>query len=375
MVGQGEIQSILVSAWRRGWARAGWAVNDMPAAPTVEVLTEIWQRVLQRAPIGPEDNFFDLGGTDPMADSIFAEIARICRRELPSAAICYAPTVAALSALMEQPALPRFSPFVRLKSGSEAPPILIAHGLDGRASFSQLANDIRTGHSIYGIQARGVDGMEEPLDRVEDMAKFYLDALGTVQARGPYILIGYSFGGLVALEMAQRLSEEGENVALLVLIDAYPHPRHLSPGQRLRLMARRTRRHLSEMKQGSARDAILYFVGGLQRRLRIAGARGHGDRLPQARLLSLARKIAQVHNRAYVAFRHYRPRFYRGKIKFVKAEINFYFPDDPAAVWGKLANEIEVETVPGDHLEIVQTGFESLAAVLTRYVRGTLCPE
>lgn len=350
-------------------------MNDRPAAPTVEVLTEIWQRVLQRAPIGPEDNFFDLGGTDPMADSIFAEIARICRRELPSAAICYAPTVAALSALMEQPALPRFSPFVQLKTGSEIPPILIAHGLDGRASFSQLANDIRTGQPIYGIQARGVDGMEEPLDRIEDMAKFYLDALCEVQSRGPYILIGYSFGGLVALEMAQRLSEEGEKVALLVLIDAYPHPRHLSPGQRLRLMGRRTRRHLSEMKQGSARDAILYFVSGLQRRLRIAGSRGHGDRLPQARLLSLARKIAQVHNRAYVAFRHYRPRFYRGKIKFVKAEINFYFPDDPAAVWGKLANELEVETVPGDHLEIVRTGFESLAAVLTRYLRGTLCQE
>jgi acetoacetyl-CoA synthetase len=347
----------------------------MPIPATVNVLTEIWERVLQRAPIGPRDNFYDLGGSDATADSIFAEIARICGRELPSAAICYAPTVAALSALMDLPALPRFAPFVQLKTGSEVPPIFIAHGLDGRASFSQLAKHIRTGHAIYGIQAKGVDGMEQPFDRIEDMAKFYLDALVDVQPRGPYILIGYSFGGLVALEMAQRLSEVGETVELLVLIDAYPHPRYLSPGQRLWLMARRTWRHILEMRQRSGRDAVLYFGRGLQRRLRIAGTQTHVDHVLKARLLSLARTILHVHDKAYIAFRHYRPRFYRGKIKFVKADVNFYFPDNPAAVWGGLAQELEVETVPGDHLEIVRTGFESLAAVLTHYVRGTLCQE
>lgn len=357
----------------RGFVVAECAVNEQPTATTVDVLTEIWQRVLQRTSIGPGDSFFDLGGNDSLADSMFAEVARVCRRDLPSATICYAPTVAALAALMEQPVLPRFSPFVPLKAGSEEPPILIAHGLDGRASFSQLAKQIRTGHPIYGIQAKGVDGMEEPFDRIEDMAKFYLGALAKVQPRGPYILIGYSFGGLVALEMAQRLSEGGEKVALLVLVDAYPHPRYLSPGQRLWLVARRTRRHVAEMKRRSPRDALLYFVRGIERRLRIVGGRNHGDRLPKARLLSFAQNIRHVHDKAYGAFRHYRPRFYRGKIKFVKAEVNFYFPDDPAAVWGKLAEELEVETVPGDHLEIVRTGFDSLAAVLTRHVRGTLC--
>jgi acetoacetyl-CoA synthetase len=351
------------------------AVNENPTATTIDVLTEIWQRVLQRSPIARGDNFFDLGGNDAIADTLFAEIARVCRRELPSATICYAPTVAALAALMEQPAFPRFSPFVQLKTGSEEPPILIAHGLDGRASFSLLAKHIRTGHSIYGIQAKGVDGMAEPFDCIEDMAKFYLDALREVQPRGPYILIGYSFGGLVALEMAQRLSEGGENVALLVLVDAYPHPRYLSPGQRLRLIARRTRRHISEMKQRPTREAIRYFMRGIERRSRLSSGRSPGDHLPETCRLSFRRTIQHVHDRAFVAFRRYRPRFYRGKIKFVKAEVNFYFPDDPAAVWGKLADELEVETVPGDHLELVRDGFENLAAALTRYVRGAGCQE
>jgi acetoacetyl-CoA synthetase len=346
-------------------------MNAKPTAATVDGLTQIWQRALQRSLIGPEEKFVDLGGSDPLADSIFAEIAQVCGRELPSATICHAPTIGALAALLEQPALPRFSPFVQLKTGSEKPPILITHGQGGRARFSELAKHIRTGHPIYGIEAKGVDGMEDPLDRIEDMAQFYLDALGRVQPQGPYILIGYSFGGLVALEMAQRLRGDRKDIALLVLVDTYPHPRYLSPGQRLRLMAQRARRHLSEMKKMPTRGAFSYFVRGLERRLHVAGVRGH--RLPEPSRLSFAHTTSRVQETAYVAFGRYRPRFYRGRIKFVRAEGNSYFPNDPAAVWGKLADEFELETVPGGHLDIVEAEFESLAAVLTRYVRGAGC--
>ena len=78
----------------------------------------------------------------------------------------------------------------------------------------------------------------------------------------------------------------------------------------------------------------------------------------------------QVQQSAYVAYRRYRPRFYQGKISFVRAGVNSYFPDDPAAVWGKLANEFEVETVPGGHLDMVTAGVRNLVAVLTSYLRG-----
>jgi acetoacetyl-CoA synthetase len=263
---------------------------------------------------------------------------------------------------------PRFSPFVELKRGDEQPPILLAHGLDGRAGFSELAKHIRTESAIYGIQAKGLDGGEEPLERIEDMAEFYLEALSDLQPQGPYILIGYSFGGLVALEMAQGLLKSGKKVALLVLVDAYPHPRFLSLAERLRLMARRAGRHISEMKKMPASGAISYFVGGLQRRLRIVGVRPGGSNLPEAPQASASQTCLRVRDSAYVAFQHYRPRFYRGKIWFVSAAENSYFPDDPVAVWSKLADEFESETVPGGHLNIVTTEFQGLADALTRYV-------
>jgi acetoacetyl-CoA synthetase len=331
----------------------------------IEVLTQIWQRVLQRSPINSGDNFFDLGGNDSLADSVFAEIAQVCGRELPSATIWHAPTIASLVALLEQPALPRFSPFVQLKTGSEKPPILIAPGLGGRASFSQLAKQIRTGHPIYGIQARGVDGMEEPFERVEDMAEFYLGALNDLQLHGPYVLVGYSFGGLLALEMAQRLSRR-KQVAQLILLGTYAHPRYFPPGERLRFIAQRTRRRISFMKQ--PRVAFSKFVLALARRSHIAEAL-HRTVSPETSHLSFAQTILRVEASDLVALARYRPRFYPGKIRFVTPEDNPYYPNDPTRLWKGLAAEFEVETVPGSHEGMVSTDFESLAAVLTRYLK------
>jgi acetoacetyl-CoA synthetase len=111
-----------------------------------------------------------------LADLLFTEIA--FGRQLPLAAIGYAPTIAALAALLEEPSLPARSPFIQMKPGSEKPPIFIVHGLGGRtAEFYDLVRRIQTEHPIYGIQAKRIDGFEKPLERVEDMARSYLAAL------------------------------------------------------------------------------------------------------------------------------------------------------------------------------------------------------
>src|SRR5579859_4703929 len=162
------------------------------------------------------------------------------------------------------------SPFVTLKDGAEKPPIFIIHGVCGRVQFSKLARHIRTNNPVYGIQARGIGGAEQPFDRIEDMSKFYLDELSQSYPDGPYILIGYSFGGLIALEMAQGLLRKGMRVPLLMLVDAYPHPRFLTPAQRKRLFLRRLRSHLGKMRQCSFSDALSYFLRGFKNRLQIS---------------------------------------------------------------------------------------------------------
>jgi acetoacetyl-CoA synthetase len=349
----------------------GEAQPDRPSA-TIEALTQIWQRVLQRSAIGPEEKFYALGGTDELADRTFAEIAQVFNRQLPTATICYAPTIAALANLLGQQALPRFSPFVPLKAGSRHPPILIGHGVGGRASFSQLAKHIRTENPVYGIQAKGVDGIEAPLGRIEDMAEYYLDGLRELQPQDPYILIGYSFGGLIALEMAQRLVKSAKRVALLTMVDTYPHPRYLPLGERVWLGAKRIKARVSDLKREPLPVAFGHLVGALEKRLRKVEA-GKPRRLDgETSRLSFAETTSRVKQCDFLAMKRYQPRFYPGKIKFVRPETNSYLPNDPIAVWKHLAGELEVETVPGDHLGMIGTHFEELAAVLSGYVKAAL---
>ena len=199
------------------------------------------------------------------------------------------------------------------------------------------------------------------------MAQFYLDAIRQVQPHGPYLLAGYSLGGLVTLEMAQRLTAEGEKVALLAMLDSYPDIRYLSLAQRALLVTRLTTRRATTAMKLSVGEAFSLIVRPSRRRSRVPRV----SYQPPVDV-SLSPAMQRARESAYLALTRYRPRFYAGKIKFVRAANPTDFPADPAAVWAHLAAKFEVETVPGDHLEIMSTHYEALAATISRYVDEAL---
>jgi thioesterase domain-containing protein len=339
---------------------------------SIEALTPIWERVLQRSPISAEDNFFDLGGDPSLAGRLLAEIEQKCGRELPRFIIYHAPTLSALGTLLEQPALPRFPALIPLNSSAGWPPVFIAPGMGGNPlDYFPLVRHIRSQHPIFALQARGLDGREEPFARIEDMAQYYLDAIKPLQPHGPYLLVGNSLGGLVALEMAQRLTANGEKVALMAMLESYPHFRFLSFGQRLRLLIRLAKYHASTALRLPIREAFSYVVRRVKRRLYIPGDDSGGSPPPDGVSLSPATQC--LRDCDHLALTRYRPRFYDGRIKFVRSAVNVHFPDDPAAVWASLIRDLDVETVPGDHHGIITTHFESLAAVLSRYLTEASC--
>jgi len=338
----------------------------MTKSLALELLVPVWQRVLKRSSVNLEEDFFDAGGNPVLARELFAEVSRTCGREVSPLMICQAPTILALAALLEHPTAFQLSPLVLLKPGSEKPPVFVTHGIGGSMlDFFQLAREVQTPHPIYGLQARGLDGVGEPLGSVEDMAKFNLDAIRQVQTRGPYYFIGYSLGGIVLLEVAQRLRESGEKIGLMAMIDSYPHARYLSPGQRLRLLARRARRRMSDMKQ-STRGKDPHISSELRLRTSANSLRDENAGRPPG--LSFAEAAERVREKTELAWASYRPRFYNGKIKFVRSAIRSFLPDDPVAIWSHLATEFETETAPGDHVGMIATHFESLASVLAGYL-------
>jgi acetoacetyl-CoA synthetase len=300
-------------------------------------LVSIWERVLQRSPIADYANFFDLGGDSLLALSLFLEIEREFGRSLPITAIYDAPTLATMGALLGQPSIREFSPLILLKSGV-GDPIFILPGAGGVViELSQLARLIRNQRPVYAIQAKGVDGSEEPFDSIASMADYNLDAIREIQSRGPYILAGYSLGGVVAFEMARHLSAKGEEVALLALLDSYPHRRSWPLNSRLSLFVQQ--------------------ISNAARNLRAYG-RLHTPR-------SLPAAVQRVHESSYAALSRYQPCFYSGKVTFLRAATAVRYPSDPRKVWSHLARELEVHTVSGEHMDLVRANVDSLAGCLS----------
>ena len=326
-------------------------MSNTTTSSRTEILAQIWQRLLQVPLVGPNDNFFDLGGDSALAIQLFSEIAEAFGQKLPPVMIYQVPTINSLAALMQNRTARELTALIQVRKGSEKPPVFIASGLGGGlAEFVRLAKYMRATNPIYGLQPKGIEGFDQPCERIEEMADFYLDAIRRFHAHERYILVGYSLGGLVTLEMARRLTANGENVAMLIMVDSYPDIRTLPPVQFLRLLSRRMKRRLAKVAK----------LGRVDNRL--AG-------VPSRDVIStFAPGFEPVRDAAYRALRQYKPTFYPGSAKFIRAAEVTDFPGNPRRVWSHLIQTLEVETMPGDHLGIMNTHYQKLANMLDDYL-------
>jgi thioesterase domain-containing protein len=229
--------------------------------------------------------------------------------------------------------------------------------------FFQLVENLRSRRAIYGMQRRGVDGVEKPLERIEDLAQYYLDGIQNLQPHGPYLLVGYSLGGLITLEIAQQMLARGETVSLLVMIETYPHWKYLSISQNGRIAR-------SMVKPGIGK--ILRSAGIRTELGEEWGRMGDGPQVGE----SFAHVAGRVRRADSLMWQRYRPRYYKGKVNFIRrTEGSAKFPIDPRAVWGRLVDELIIDTVPGDHVGVIATNSKSTAAVLSCYLEQVLTSE
>ncbi|MGD0144196.1 MAG: alpha/beta fold hydrolase [Rhizomicrobium sp.] len=345
--------------------------RDAVRATIVECLSGIWSRTLQTSPILPESDFFDLGGDSLLAVGLLLEIEQEFGQKFPITTIYDAPTVAEQADLIESGQVAKFSPLVLLKPGEGGSPLFIVHGIGGTViELAALGKQIRTDGPVYAIQARGIDGSEPPIDSVAEMAAYYLDAIRPVQPVGPWLLAGYSFGGLVALEMARLLGEE--NVALLFMIDSYALPQTWPLKSRL---TRSVRRWLNRLRL-LATLPLGESAAKLTRRLdRLTGRGTAGTAGTAAGVASnparhwlgepdpaLPLSLQQVHHAGIAALTSYVPKHYPGRIIFLKAgTTEVTFPTDPANIWSRLAGAFALHMAPGDHASMIHAHSDRVA--------------
>jgi len=338
----------------------------MDRAATIERLTAIWSRALRLPSADVDANFFDLGGDSLMAVGLFLEIEQALGIKFPITAIYDGPTIRELAELIESEAAPAYDHFVTLKPGDDSAPFFIVHGVGGTViELATLGKLIRGPNAVYAIQARGLDGRAPPLERIEDMAALYVEEIKHRQKQGPYRIGGYSFGGVVAFEMARLLGPE--NVAQLLMIDAYAHPHTWPLKSRATVRARKLAyrvRDLSQQPFGATVAVVRRKLLNLfrDREARRAERAVYVNNWLGAVDPNLPLPLRQTRVAGDAALIAHSPKYYPGKITFIRAgKTGPVFPSDAANVWRRKTRHFELHTTLGDHRSMLSAHAPALA--------------
>ena len=332
-----------------------------------ERLVRIWEQVLRVQPIGVQDNFFELGGHSLLAVHLFAHINQEFNVNLPLATLFRDATIESLAVVIEGKSKPEtWSSLIEIEPAGDHAPFFCVHGLTGDILwFRELAHCLAPHIPFYGLQSRGLDGIQKPLECIEDMASHYIHEIRLLQPKGPYYLGGASFGGTVALEMAHQLLDQGEEVALLAVFDHSPAniqldrnthklQRQLTSGYKI---LRNFPRWLSEfVRLGPARISMrirrkLKLIWKVTGRSTIGklGELEADDMIDFASELEAHRQRLITSN--YQALKTYLPKPYTGKVTLFRALkrplLNTY---DPEEGWQKLApGRVTVYDISSSH--------------------------
>jgi amino acid adenylation domain-containing protein len=343
--------------------------TETMAAPKDSIekqLVEIWETSLNVRPLGVKDNYFELGGHSLVAVKIMNRIAQEFGKTLPISTLLQAPTIEQLAAILREKdgALP-WSCLVPIQTGGAKPPFFCLHGINGAVvRFYDLSKYLGADQPFYGLQAQGLDPNLPCHTRTEEMAAHYIELIRKVQPQGPYFLGGYSFGGVIAFEMAQQLAAQGQADTTVVLFDSnFPGP----GAAKLDLSAWSA---LTTFFRVPAAERGNYLWRILTWPKRFINRRLHVSKLPEI--------VQKVRTACLQAEENYQARPYGGRvILFRSTHEALGQMSDPRAEWTKYAGRgLEIHEVHGNHENILlEPQVKTVAAQLKTCLDGVTAPK
>lgn len=321
-------------------------------------LVRIWEEVLNLSPVGVTDDFFGLGGHSLLAVKLMSRIQQAFERKLPLELLFSHPTVEALARELrrETDTAAAWSALVPLrpaKSGGK-PPLFCVHPAGGRVlCYVKLSQALGEEQPLYGLQARGFELGQQPYADIGEMAAAYREALKQAQPAGPYRILGWSGGGIVAFEIARQLQAAGDEVALLALVDAYAPsalPEHLTRQDEAQLFKALLTEEipsvsLDELRAFTHEELLAYVTKRLI----------EADIIPPDFGVEEVSRFFEVYKTNCRLAHSPVGSAYRGKIRLFRAREEEalqqrYAPDDPALGWANCATEgADIHMVPGTH--------------------------
>jgi thioesterase domain-containing protein/acyl carrier protein len=358
---------------------------------TLEIaLAKVWEELLGIAPIGITDNFFDLGGSSLLAVRMVALVEKQFGRDIPLTTLFKGATIEYMAQVLSEEDGPQpWSPLVPIQPLGSKTPFFCVHAVGGQVlTFYHLARHLGQDQPFYGIQAPALFEIEDESTSIEQMAAQYVEAVRVLQPVGPYLLGGFSFGGTVAFEMACQLQKQGQQVALLAVMDTHsPLFMHQLPEddevhQLVGLAwvtARQKGKYLEldpeVLRRLEPEERLNYFLKEMK----------DADLTPQDVEISLLRRFLVGYSVRQRAQRRYFPDYaFNGSVTLFRCEEEDQETvkmmeragvdaQDPAYGWGGFSvGPVDIHRVAGHHDRMCEEPFvQDLAAALQACLRNT----
>jgi len=325
-----------------------------PRTDMEKLLASIWAEYLGIKKVGVHDNFFELGGHSLIAVKVMGRIERETGKRLPLATLFEAPTVEKLAQCFAPGKSITWDSLVPIKPKGSKMPLYMVHGAGLNVLlFNTLAANMSPDQPVYGLQAKGLDGVDEPLDRIEDIAAHYIKAIVEQNPSGPYALAGYSFGGIIAFEMARQLEALGKEVKMLAMFDTYAYrsPHYDTPVvkfyKRSRFFVKRL--FYTFTFSNGVKYQLKERSTNIKRRfIRMWWNLKYGKNQTQAGIFGYSNKVDVMNEHAE---KHYQLKPYDIAVEVFRAENRTFYMDDAEYLgWKPYAKKgVNIHPIPGEH--------------------------
>ncbi len=323
----------------------------LQAETTIQArLVKIWEQLLKTKPIGIRDNFFDLGGNSLLAMQLITQIEKQFGKEVELVALFRNPTIEHLANELDSGSKRESSAkIIEMHPGTDGPPLYFIHPSGGSIHhYAELAKHMPDGQPFYGIQAQGMNDKDAIQTTIEEMASTYINLILEKQPQGPYYIGSYSFGVVVAYEMAQQLQTLGHEVKALIQLDQTPEIDDDIHADDAEMLSKLFKRYFTldvEYLRSLDKDDMFKFVFKKAKKAKII------PRFIKLKQFSHYILINQTQTQAWL---RYKMLPYDGDmILFRSAENRAQGPDDMG--WGKFVKgKIHIIDVDGDHLSMLK---------------------
>jgi amino acid adenylation domain-containing protein len=351
LTAQGEIDRDALAAFA---AQAAVDTAAAPTTPTEEVVASIWAEALGLAEVGIRDNFFDLGGHSMIAMLVVSRLSELGGRSVPVRALFENPTVAELAAWLDASDPGGEADHIVLQRASMPTRRAICFlptALGAGEHYGRLAKMIDLGADSLTCRLPGTAAGEEPLATIEDIAAYCKTRFVRPDRYDEYLLVGWSFGGILAYELARLLAADDVTVRRLVLIDAYLQPLQgpvLSAGVRAAHPDGGNAVSLEEIDDQTLLEGLLAAGGALPAK----------DTAPYE-------AIIRTYRTNIGALLKYVPRGYDGPLLEIRAAASVPLLGDTETSFRPLAAERrEIVVLPGDHYALMDHGLAEVASAI-----------